>query len=114
MSDVREATLAKTPQGIVPEGDGWFVLNARDAPWVRSDERGQDSSLEGRQDWSGLGFRIHVLEPGQVNGMYHREPGQEDFLVLSGECILILDGEEHQLRQWDYVHCPPWTEHIFV
>ena len=41
-----------------------------------------------------MGFYINVLLPGQPNGMYHGESGQEDFLVLSGECILILEGEE--------------------
>jgi uncharacterized cupin superfamily protein len=46
--------------------------------------------------------------------MYHGESGQEDFLVLSGECILILEGEERRLNAWDFVHCPPMAEHIFV
>ena len=114
MSDVREATLTETPMGLIPEGEGWFVANARDVSWIRSAERGQDAVFEGKQDWRQIGFRIHVLAPGQVNGLYHRESGQDDFLVLSGECILILDGEERLLRQWDFVHCPPWTEHIFV
>ena len=113
MSDVREAALQQTELGLVPEGDGWFVANARDVTWVTSEERGQDTDFEGRQAWAQLGFRIQVLGPGQRT-MYHRESGQEDFLVLSGECILVLDGEERRLKQWDYVHCPPWTEHAFV
>jgi uncharacterized cupin superfamily protein len=46
--------------------------------------------------------------------MYHSEPVQEDFLVLEGECIVILEGEERRLRQWDFVHCPAGTEHVFV
>ncbi len=61
-----------------------------------------------------MGFNINVLLPGQPNGMYHGESGQEDFLVLSGECILILEGEERRLKAWDFVHCPPMAEHIFV
>jgi uncharacterized cupin superfamily protein len=108
------AELEQTPLGRIPTGDGWFVLNARDAMWIRSEERGQDSQLEGRQEFPQLGFRLHVLEPGQRNGLYHRELGQEDFLVLSGECILVIEGEERRLKAWDFVHCPPWTEHIFV
>jgi uncharacterized cupin superfamily protein len=108
------ADLEQTPLGRIPTGDGWFVLNAREAMWIRSEERGQDSQLEGRQQFPGLGFRLHVVEPGQRNGLYHREKGQEDFLVLSGECILIIEGEERRLKAWDFVHCPPWTEHIFV
>jgi uncharacterized cupin superfamily protein len=39
---------------------------------------------------------------------------QEDFLVLHGECIVILDGEERPLKQWDFVHCPAGVEHVFV
>ena len=112
---VPEAALKKTEEGaLIPEGDGWFVLNARDALWIRSEERGLDTYLEGRQEWTELGFRIQVLMPGQRNGMYHGERGQEDFLVVSGECVLVIEGEERNLKAWDFVHCPPWTKHIFV
>jgi uncharacterized cupin superfamily protein len=115
MSDsVPEATLTKTENGLIPDAEGWFVLNARDAVWIRSEERGLDTYLEGRQEWTELGFRIQVLMPGQRNGLYHGERGQEDFLVVSGECVLVVEGEERQLKAWDFVHCPPWTKHIFV
>ncbi|HEU0304563.1 MAG TPA: cupin domain-containing protein [Gaiellaceae bacterium] len=113
MSDVREALLKETDAGLVPEGEGWFVLNARDGTWIRSDERGQDTDFEGRQEWTEVGFRIQVLSPGQ-HALYHGERGQEDFLVVSGEGILILEGEERRLKAWDFVHCPPWTKHVFV
>src|SRR4029450_2446251 len=46
--------------------------------------------------------------------MYHAEDAQEDFLVLSGECVLIVEGEERRLKAWDFVHCPPMTGHVFV
>jgi uncharacterized cupin superfamily protein len=111
---VPEARLERKPVGAVPEGEGWFVLNARDVSWILSEERGQDTDFEGRQEWTGLGFRIHVLMPGQRNGMYHGESGQEAFLVVSGECMLVIEGEERRLRAWDFVHCPPWTQHVFV
>jgi uncharacterized cupin superfamily protein len=111
---VPEATLKKTDAGLIPEGEGWFVLNARDVSWIRSEERGQDTDFEGEQEWNQLGFRIHVLLPGQRNGMYHRERGQEDFLVVSGECVLVVEGEERRLKAWDFVHCPAWTHHVFV
>ena len=115
MSDsVPEATLTKTENGLIPDAEGWFVLNARDAVWIRSEERGLDTYLEGRQEWTELGFRIQVLMPGQRNGLYHGERGQEDFLVVSGECVLVIEGEERRLKAWDFVHCPPWTKHIFV
>src|SRR5262249_9940225 len=46
--------------------------------------------------------------------LYRGEEDQEDFLVLSGTPVLLIEGEERQLRQWDLVHCPPWTEHILI
>src|SRR5580765_766793 len=110
---VPEARLEHGEHGLVPAGEGWFVVNARDVAWVRSEERGQDTFFEGRQEWAQLGFRIQVLGPGQ-RGVYHGEKGQEDFLVVSGECIAIVDGEERRLKAWDFLHCPPWTEHTFV
>lgn len=113
MSDVRQALFEKTPLGLVPTGEGWFVANARDVTWIQSEERGQDTDFEGRQEWKQLGFRIQVLSPGQ-RGLYHGESGQEDFLVVSGECTAIIDGEERALKAWDFFHCPPWTQHTFV
>ena len=110
---VPEAELKQIDAGVIVDSDGWFVLNARDATWVRSEERGQDTDFEGKQEWTQLGFRIQIIGPGQ-RGMYHRESGQENFLVVSGECTLLIEGEERRLKPWDFVHCPPWTEHTFV
>jgi uncharacterized cupin superfamily protein len=110
---VPEAELKQTDAGLIPQGEGWFVLNARDASWIRSEERGQDTDFEGGQKWAQLGFRIQVVAPGQ-RSIYHGERGQEDFLVVSGECVLVIEGEERRLRAWDFVHCPPWTKHVFV
>jgi quercetin dioxygenase-like cupin family protein len=113
VNGVPEAALKKTDLGLVPEGEGWFVLNARDVTWIHSADRGQDTDFEGRQEWAQLGFRIQVLSPGQ-HGLYHGERGQEGFLVVSGECVLVIEGEERALKQWDFVHCPPWTKHAFI
>ena len=110
---VPEAELKRTDAGLIPQGEGWFVLNARDASWIRSEERGQDTDFEGRQEWTDLGFRIQILSPGQ-RGLYHGERGQEDFLVVSGQCVLVIESEERNLKAWDFVHCPPWTKHTFV
>jgi uncharacterized cupin superfamily protein len=110
---IREAQLKKTEAGLIPEGEGWFVVNARDVSWIQSDERGQDTDFEGEQEWSQVGFRIQVLSPGQ-RGLYHGERGQEDFLVVAGECVLVIEGQERRLHPWDFVHCPPWTRHTFV
>jgi uncharacterized cupin superfamily protein len=102
-----------TPAGLVPAGEGWFVLNAREAKWLDG-HFGAYTSFEGDARFAKLGFNIAVLEPGQPACYYHGEADQEDFLVLSGECLLLIEGQERQLRQWDFVHCPPWTEHVFV
>ena len=95
--------------------DRAFVMNVADAPTASHPRRSSiiDFEPEG-EHWPDLGVNIQVLQPGQANGKYHSEPVQEDFLVLSGECIVILEGEERPLRQWDFVHCPAGVEHIFV
>ena len=100
---VPEAQLTKTDAGLIPQGEGWFVLNARDVSWIRSEERGQDTDFEEGQEWTELGFRIQILGPGQ-HSLYHGENGQEDFLVVSGECVLVIEGEERRLKAWDFVH----------
>ena len=111
---IPEARLARTEQGLVPEGEGWFVVNAREARWWHTDALGRAVTFEGEPRFAEVGVNVHVLEPGQPNCMYHGEDCQEDFLVLSGECLLLVEGEERRLRAWDFVHCPPWTEHVFV
>jgi uncharacterized cupin superfamily protein len=109
-----EARLEQTDNGLVPRGDGWFVVNAREAPWWHSDRFGSACVFEGDVRFPDLGVNIQVLAPGEPNCMYHAENAQEDFLVLSGECLLLVEGEERALQQWDFVHCPAWTEHVFV
>jgi uncharacterized cupin superfamily protein len=117
---VPEARLEDSGSGLAPASDGWFVVNVRDAAWLTSEggERkpsGSECSFEGdKAPFEQLGIRIHVLEPGESNGAYHAESAQEAFLVLSGECTLLVEGEERLLRQWDFFHSPPGTEHIFV
>jgi uncharacterized cupin superfamily protein len=112
---VREAPLADSGSGLAPAGDGWFVVNVRDAEWWTSPAFGSSCRFESREHWfHQLGIRLVVLEPGRPNCLYHTENLQEDFLVLSGECRLLVDGEERALRQWDFFHCPPGTEHVFV
>jgi uncharacterized cupin superfamily protein len=112
-SSVPEAELTETGLGLVVESEGWFVLNARDMRWWRSEAKGQGTEYEGKNELPQLGFHIHVLMPGQ-HGVYHGEVGQEDFLVVSGECVLVIEGEERHLKAWDFVHCPPWTQHVFA
>jgi uncharacterized cupin superfamily protein len=111
---VPEASLEKSDGGVRPVGEGWYVLNVRDAPWFTSelDTYAVLEPEEPRFDMVGVG--IGILVAGRSNGMYHGEDAQEDFLVLSGECLLLVEGQERRVRAWDFVHCPPWTEHIFV
>ncbi len=105
--------MRKTPAGKVPDGEGWFVLNARDSVWMEGDF-GAYTRFEGDVRFPQIGVNIGVLEPGQPACYYHRENEQEDFLVLAGECLLLIEGQERTLRQWDFVHCPAWTDHVFV
>jgi uncharacterized cupin superfamily protein len=111
---VDETPLKRTDHGLVPEAEGWFVVNAREARWLDDGGLGSYTPFEGEKRFSRLGFNIAVLEPGQPNGMYHGEDEQEDFLVLAGECLLLIEEQERKLKAWDFVHCPAWTEHIFV
>ena len=110
---VPEAPLERTDAGLVPQGEGWFVVNAREARWLEN-EFGPFTRFEGTARFPQVGINIGVLQPGQPSCMYHREDEQEDFLVLSGECLVLIEGEERRLKAWDFVHCPAWTEHVFV
>ena len=117
---VPEARLEDGGAGLVPASAGWFVLNARDARWFHAPGRGDNLPLTGSDEFEAetyfplLGMSIQVLPPGEPNSTYHWETEQEDFLVLAGEAILIVEGVERRLRQWDFAHCPPGTRHAFV
>ena len=117
---VPEARLEQTEAGLVSRGPGWFVLNAREAAWNLKDGRGQSVNLTGADDdeaeahFREVGVNLFRLGPGEPLGMYHRVADQEDFLVLAGEALLLVEGEERPLRQWDFVHCPAGTQHIVV
>jgi uncharacterized cupin superfamily protein len=115
-----EARLEDKGNGLVAASEGWFVLNVRDARWSEKPEQGWAVSLTGRDEYEAetffpmLGMAIRVAQPGDVTTTYHWETEAEDFLVLAGEGIAIIEGEERPLRQWDFVHCPPGVKHAFV
>lgn len=123
---IEEARLATVESGLTPVSPGWFVVNARDAAWVDNDRshsvcifESDDVVLRDRPDLTEYvkpeaGFALRVLQPGLPAGMYHAESVEEDFLVLLGECVLIIEDEERQLTAWDFVHCPPGAGHTFV
>ena len=106
--------------------EGWFVVNVRDAAWLANDAFGARCVFEAdtpvvrtRPDlaplkFPQLGVTLAVLEPGRPSGLYHAESNQEEFLVLAGECLLLVEAEERALRAWDFLHCPPGTAHAFV
>ena len=111
---VPEAPLQETEHGLAAQGEGWFVLNARDATWLDRGDRGVLCHFEQGQDFPQFGMHIYVLWPRQPMSMYHWEADQEDFLVLSGEALLIVEGQERPLRAWDFVHTPAKVEHTIV
>ena len=111
---VPQAQLETTAHGLVPKGEGWFVLNARDASWRAGEGRGASSVFEGEPGFPQVGIHLVALAPGEAMAMYHWEADQEDFLVLAGEALLIVEGEERPLRRWDFVHCPAGTKHVIV
>jgi uncharacterized cupin superfamily protein len=110
-----EATLTDTETGKVVDGDGWFIVNFAEASWEALPDNGTWLNLGSPEaPFAQFGIGPHVLMPGEANGMYHGESDQEGFLVLAGECIAVVEGTERHMRQWDYLHCPPWTEHITI
>jgi uncharacterized cupin superfamily protein len=123
---VEQARLEDVGSGLAPVSPGWFVVNTAEAAWVRNEAFGWrcvfESSrrvLSERPDvdphsFDQTGFTLAVLEPGKPTGMYHAEGSQEDFLVLAGECLLLVEEAERRLRAWDFVHCPAGTVHTFV
>jgi mannose-6-phosphate isomerase-like protein (cupin superfamily) len=120
MPGIPEAKLARTKAGTVVVSSGWSVINAREARWIESPGRGHSLPLTGADEHEAetffpmLGMALRVMDPGEPSTTYHWETEQEDFLVLSGEALLIVEGQERRLKQWDFVHCPPETRHAFV
>lgn len=100
---------------MIDERDGWFVTNVGDDPWYGTPSFGSVRVFEDvKAPFPQTGVRVYRLEPGQPNCRYHREEAQENFLVLGGEALLLVNGEERRLRAWDFVHCPPGVSHVFV
>jgi uncharacterized cupin superfamily protein len=123
---VEEARLEDVGSGRTPVSPGWFVVNVCEAAWLQHDAFGGRCVFESngrvlaglpeaeRQMFADTGFTLAVLEPGKPSGLFHAESVQEDFLVLAGSCLLLVEDEERSLRAWDFVHCPAGTRHTFV
>ncbi|MEX2613843.1 MAG: cupin domain-containing protein [Gaiellaceae bacterium] len=109
-----EAPLRMSRNGLVTDGEGWFIVNARESRWRDAGPLGVYCTFEGKRRFPHFGINVSVLPPGQAMAMYHRENGQEAFLVLAGSCVLIVENEERPLKTWDFFHCAPGTEHVIV
>jgi quercetin dioxygenase-like cupin family protein len=120
VSAVPRARLEDVGSGLAPVSEGWFTVNVRDAAWIVNEAFGARCLFEaGSPDvearrFEHLGIKLAVFAPGQPSGFYHADSAEEDFLVLRGECVARIDGEERLLRQWDFLHCAPGTHHGFV
>lgn len=117
---VNEAPVEKTEHGLVPTGEGWWIINARSARWVERDGRGRQVPFTG---WTAdeaetfhreLGVNLVVLEPGQPLAIYHKETDAEGFFMIAGEALALVEGQERPLTQWDYFHCPTDCEHTII
>jgi quercetin dioxygenase-like cupin family protein len=118
IASVPGAQLEDFGSGLTPVTQGWFVVNVRDPEWWFSERRGARCAFESEYgdppvEFAQFGINVTVLEPGQTS-LYHAESNQEAFLIVSGECALLVEDEERRLRPWDFFHSPPWTEHAFV
>jgi uncharacterized cupin superfamily protein len=111
---VPEVPARSTKYGLVHDGDGWFVINARDSRWRDYGPLGMVCDFEGKRSFREFGFNLNILNPGEPMSMYHRENHQEGFLVLTGTCLLIVEDQERQLNAWDFFHCPGGTDHVIV
>jgi uncharacterized cupin superfamily protein len=115
MSAVDEAEVREAEHGFAPEGEGWFIVNIADSQGLREKSRGSGAMFEATiGDFPQFGINVRVLAPGQAASMYHREDRQEAFLVLDGECLMVIEDEERPVRKGDFIHLPAGTAHVIV
>lgn len=113
--EVKEAELREAEDGLVPDGDGWFIVNIADSQGMTEPTRGSGAMFEANiGDFPEFGINVRVLEPGQPASMYHREDRQEAFLVLHGECVAIVEEHERPMRKGDFLHLAAATAHVIV
>lgn len=115
MEPVAEAQVREGQAGLAPEGDGWFIVNIADSQGLTERSRGSGAMFEATiGDFPQFGINVRVLNPGQAASMYHREDRQEAFLVLDGECVMVVEDEERSMRKGDFIHLPAGTAHVIV
>jgi uncharacterized cupin superfamily protein len=115
LTKTEEAPLRREGTAMVPDGEGWFIVNVAEAHALHTDRFGDGALFEaGLRDFPEFGINVRVLQPGQPAAMYHRESNQEAFLVLSGECVAVVEDEERPMRKGDFMYAPPGTAHVIV
>ena len=114
LEPVPEAPLTDSPAGRVPEQNGWFIVNVAEGAGSESDRYGRKCRFSPGDSFPQFAINVRILQPGQPNGLYHRENAQETFLVLSGECIAVVEEQERPMRTGDFLYAPPGTAHIIV
>ena len=111
--DGPEAPRAQTEHGLVTTGEGWFVLNAREAGWLHAEGRSAICEPEGDSTSSRSGSTSpssagsphgHVPLGGRSGGLPRPRRRGAPRRRGGGEAA----------RQWDFVHCPPETKHVVV
>ncbi len=113
---IPEASLRDAGAGLVPDGEGWFIVNVADSQGMRTDMLGAGAMFEegvGAR-FEDFGINIRRLQPGQPSARYHREEAEEAFLVLDGECVAIVEDSERTMRKGDFLFAPPGTAHVIV
>lgn len=107
--------MNQTGNGLVPAGDGWFVVNLADTPAMRHEDFGSGIIFEPEPGhFPHFGINVRWLEPGQPASLYHAESAQEAFVVLLGEATLVVEEAERPVKQWDFIHMPPGVAHVLV
>ena len=115
LDPVPEARLSDSPAGRAAETDGWFVVNVAEAAGMHTNRFGDACRFEvAAARFPEFGINVRVLEPGQPSCLYHRESAQEAFLVLSGECIAVVEEQERRMRTGDFLYTPSGTAHVIV
>lgn len=96
----------------VPVTAGWFVVNVRGAPWEHNSMRAVCKfGGEGDAHFDDLGIGLYFIQPGKPMSLYHHEAGQEDFLILSGRCTVLIDGQRRDAGPWDFALPVPHGAH---
>jgi uncharacterized cupin superfamily protein len=112
---VDEAPLERTEAGVGPTSDGWFIVNIAEAIGVGRVGLGVAATFGSvYDDPRPYGVNVHVLQPGEPSCMYHRDNCEEMFLVLSGECVAVVEDQERRMTRGDFLKTPVGCAHVLI